>query len=151
MKKQARHTIAWCANCGWIHGVTSLVKCVEKESTVSVLKPLCNACQERMEKKEVCTVCGVKAGNQLFYAPIEYRKFGDFACNVFVCLCLECKQKPHEVIMAQIKLPDEICDACVQKFLCFTEQHEARNSSYKDWKNGFYKKGMKESVTIRGG
>lgn len=138
IEKAKKHILSWCSVCGWVHKPTELIRQIENGKLVKV--PICKDCQDKMESVVKCFFCGVKTGDKLFYTPVEYRKYNNESCVIFLCLCEDCKKTmSHEKILKNIKLPDTICDGCEKKFICYTEQHEVVSKSYKDTTTGFYK------------
>jgi hypothetical protein len=43
-------------------------------------------------------------------------------CKIFLHLCAECRKIAHEELLRRVEFPENICDTCNDRFLCFTNK-----------------------------
>jgi hypothetical protein len=43
----------------------------------------------------------------------------NLVCNLVVHLCAKCRKIPHNELLKKFEVPDNLCDTCKERFVCF--------------------------------
>jgi len=124
-QKKVAHRIGYCVNCGWVHSEIRRVRVEEETSRgrIAVIKPLCVKCIREQEHQVICDLCGRTKCDNLYPVSVIRRVIGKGqTCNLFLHLCAECRKIPHEEILKRLNIPENMCDTCKDRFLCFTNK-----------------------------
>jgi hypothetical protein len=114
------HSIGYCTNCGWVH--TTIFRVSVEEGGIATIKALCSDCIKKRTHQVICDLCGRTRGDNLYPVSITRRVMEERVCNLFVHLCAECRKIPHNELLKRFKVPDDICNSCKDKFICFTTE-----------------------------
>lgn len=125
------HNIGYCAKCGWVNAIIRRVSVEEGEK--AVIKALCINCINKRQHEVICDYCGRTRGENLYPVSIMRKIITKtMACQLFVHLCAECRSIPHAKLLTKFQLPDNICDSCKDRFVCFSNKHSSPLPSMSD-------------------
>lgn len=145
VRPKVAHRIGRCANCGWVHREIRRVRVSEGKN--AIIKAMCVDCIKEQPVYVLCDLCGNKKCDNLYPVSVARKVFGDgHSCNLFLHLCVECRQIPHKDVLERLNVPN-MCDSCKDRFKCFTEKYEKplpseQGSGVLDGKRTFFHKRM---------
>lgn len=127
-KPEITHRIGHCANCGWVHKEIRRVRISEGKN--AIIKALCIDCIKEQPVHVLCDLCGRTKCDNLYPVTVMRKRLdkptdgGNFpvgnTCNLFLHLCAECRTISHIDLLRRLQLPENICDTCKDRFVCFT-------------------------------
>lgn len=120
-KKKVAHRIGYCQKCGWVHKKIKRIR--TEEGDTSVVKPLCVDCVSKYRHQVICNLCGRTNSDNLYPVPVIRKVINSWqSCAIFLHLCPECRKINHQELLKRLKLPEDICDSCGERFKCYTSK-----------------------------
>lgn len=133
--KNIKHKISLCSDCGnWVHDTINVVSSYQSVlytdgnmARKRLIRAVCESCKDKYEKLVLCPICGEKVGDNLTVSVFEVKRFDKYnMCNIVLALCIECRKKPQEQIIEEIKFDgvDVFCPSCPDRYNCHTSQDD---------------------------